>query len=368
MPDTTEAPSTAPAPAGPVAGPRVRLGGVGTAVPEQSYTQRELLDRFDIADPRVVSLFQHSAIERRHLVLPDRADGRESQGQLLRKHLTHGIEIGRAAVLECLDRNGLDIADVRHLCCVSSTGFLVPGFSALLIRELGLAVDCSRLDVVGMGCNAGLNALSAVSGWAAAHPGQAAVMVCIEVCSAAYVFDGSMRTSVVNSLFGDGAAAVALVAGPKRAGDGAAGPVILNYASRIIPEAIDAMRYDWDDDQHKFSFFLDPDVPYVVGAHVRHSVDRLLADTGLHRSRIAHWIIHSGGKKVIDSVRVNLGLTRHDVRHTIGVLRDYGNLSSGSFLFSFQRLQREGICAPGEYCVLMTMGPGSTIELALLRW
>ena len=58
-----------------------------------------------------------------------------------------------------------------------------------------------------MGCNAGLNALNAVSGWAAANPGKLAVMVCVEVCSAAYVFDGTMRTSVVNSLFGDGAAA-----------------------------------------------------------------------------------------------------------------------------------------------------------------
>jgi 3,5-dihydroxyphenylacetyl-CoA synthase len=78
--------------------------------------------------------------------------------------------------------------------------------------------------------------------------------------------------------------------------------------------------------------------------------------------------VHSGGKKVIDAVRVNLGLTRYDPRHTTGVLRDYGNLSSGSFLFSYQRLREEGVAAPGEYGVLMTMGPGSTIETALVRW
>ena len=89
------------------------------------------------------------------------------------------------------------------------------------------------------------------------------------------------------------------------------------------------MRYDWDDAQHKFSFFLDPDIPYVVGAHAGLVVDRLLTRVGLRRSDIAHWLVHSGGKKVIDAVRVNLGLTRHDVRHTIGVLRDYGNLSNG---------------------------------------
>ena len=78
--------------------------------------------------------------------------------------------------------------------------------------------------------------------------------------------------------------------------------------------------------------------------------------------------MHSGGKKVIDAVRVNLGLTRHDVRHTTGVLCDYGNLSSGSFLFSYERLLREGVTEPGDYGVLMTMGPGSTIETALVQW
>ncbi len=78
--------------------------------------------------------------------------------------------------------------------------------------------------------------------------------------------------------------------------------------------------------------------------------------------------MHSGGKKVIDAVRVNLRLTRHDLRHTSGVLRDYGNLSSGSFLFSYERLLREGAVTADDLGVLMTMGPGSTIETALVQW
>jgi alkylresorcinol/alkylpyrone synthase/polyketide synthase Type III len=143
---------------------------------------------------------------------------------------------------------------------------------------------------------------------------------------------------------------------------------VLRFASRIIPDAIAAMRYDWDDAHGRFSFFLDPEVPYVVGAHVEDAVRRLLDGTGLVRSDIGHWVIHSGGRKVIDSVRVNLGLTRHDVRHTSGVLRDLGNVSSGSFLFSYRRLLDEGAAQPGDHGVMITMGPGSTIETALLRW
>jgi predicted naringenin-chalcone synthase len=128
------------------------------------------------------------------------------------------------------------------------------------------------------------------------------------------------------------------------------------------------MRYDWDSNLDRFSFFLDPQIPYVVGAHAETVVDRLLVGTGLRRSDIGHWLVHSGGKKVIDAVVVNLGLSRHDVRHTIGVLRDHGNVSSGSFLFSYERLVAEGVTSPGDYGVLMTMGPGSTIETALVQW
>ncbi|MEE4545559.1 3,5-dihydroxyphenylacetyl-CoA synthase DpgA [Streptomyces sp. V4-01] len=347
---------------------RPRITAVGTAVPATSYTQAEILDVFGIQDPKVRSVFLNSAIDRRHLTLPppgeDGTRRPEEQGALLAKHKAQGVEVGTRALRDCLDAAGADPADVGYLCCVTSTGFLTPGLSALIIKEMGLDPRCQRLDVVGMGCNAGLNGLNAVSGWAVANPGRLAVLLCDEACSAAYVFDGTMRTSVVNSLFGDGAAAVAVTAGPT-AGPG---PRLIGFGSYLITDAIDAMRYDWDDAHGRFSFFLDPQVPYVVGAHAETAVDALLERYGLRRSDIAHWTVHAGGKKVVDSVAVNLGLTRYDLRHTTGVLRDFGNLSSGSFLFSHRRLAEEGTALPGEYGVMMTMGPGSTIETALLRW
>ncbi|MEW1775039.1 3,5-dihydroxyphenylacetyl-CoA synthase DpgA [Streptomyces sp. NPDC086777] len=356
---------------------RARIVGVGTAVPPLSYSQQEVLDVFGITDPRARGVFLNSSIERRHLVLPPiGADGRpvgEPQGDLLDKHKKHAVESGIRALEECLKRAGAGLSDLRHLCCVTSTGFLTPGLSALIIRELGIDRHCSRSDIVGMGCNAGLNALNLVAGWSVANPGDLAVVLCSEACSAAYAVDSTMRTAVVNSLFGDGAAAVAVVADgnapPTTPGaPGGDGPRILRFASCIIPEAADAMRYDWDRDLNRFSFYLDPQIPYVVGAHAEIVVDRLLAGTGLLRGDISHWLVHSGGKKVIDAVSVNLGLSRHDVRHTTGVLRDYGNVSSGSFLFSYERLLDERVTRRGDYGVLMTMGPGSTVETALVQW
>jgi predicted naringenin-chalcone synthase len=348
---------------------RAQIVGIGTANSGQCYSQRAILDLFRVEDRRVRSVFLNGGIETRYLTLPgfspDGVPLDESQGELLAKHRRQGIEMGVNAMRACLGRMDADVEDVRYLCCVTTTGLLTPGLSALISRELDLPRQCGRLDVVGMGCNAGLNGLAAVNNWARANPGQLAVLLCVEVCSAAYIFDDSIETAVVNSLFGDGAAAVALMAAPHAP---RSGPMLLKFASRLITESIGAMRFDWDDDHGKFNFYLDRDVPYVIGSHAELVIDGLLKGTGLRRNDISHWIVHSGGKKVIDAIRLNLGLTKHDLRHTTEILANYGNLSSGSFLFSYQRLLDEGVVVPGEYTVLMTMGPGTTIELALMQW
>lgn len=355
--------------------PDPRLLSVSTAVPPQRWTQEEIAARYAVTDPKISALFRSSHIHTRHLILPEPGpDGlpHESQGQLLQKHLRGALDTGGRAITEALAPLGVGVRDVDYLAVCTTTGFLAPGLTAHLIKHLGMRQDTQRVDVVGMGCNAGLNTMGPAVNWARANPGRLVVLACVEVCSAAYVYDGTMRTAVVNSLFGDGAAAVAIKAEDGVSRDGAGEPIlapsVLGSTSWIIPEAIGAMRFDWDDDAGKFSFFLDPDIPYHVGANAPHPIGQLLGRFGLKKRDIAHWIVHSGGKKVVDAVKYNLGLTSYDVRHTSTVLRDYGNVSSASFLFSYQRLLAERVVRPGDYTVMMTMGPGSQIETALLRF
>jgi polyketide synthase Type III len=128
------------------------------------------------------------------------------------------------------------------------------------------------------------------------------------------------------------------------------------------------MRFDWDATAGKWSFFLDRAIPYVIGFNVREPLTRLLERNGLGLGAIRHWVFHTGGGGVIDSIKLSLGLEERDVRHTRSVLRDYGNISSGSFLVSLERLLAEGSAAPDDYGVLVTMGPGAQIETALIQF
>lgn len=343
------------------------LVSVGTANPPRKYGQEELLSLFGATEPKISGFFRNAHIRSRHLCLPEPISGRmpdESPAELLQKHLSQSLAVGSEAVRNALSPLGLAPRDVDYLLCVTSTGFLVPGITAHLIKAMGFREDVFRVDVVGMGCNGGLNGLQPVVNFCAGNPGRIGLLLCIEICSAIYVFDQTIRTAVSNSLFGDGGAAAVITTGTVRGGVRQLD--ILGFHSHIITDQINAMRFELEG--AKNSFLLDPEVPYVIGANIEKPVERLLTRFGVKRRDIAHWVIHSGGRKVIDAIRCGLGLSADDVRNTESVLRDYGNLSSASFLFSHQRLLREDRVRPGDYAMLITMGPGSTIETCLGRF
>lgn len=341
---------------------------VGTALPPRAYSQDDVLAWSREDDPRIQRLFRNSHIESRRLYLPESVNGyppEESNQDLIDRHLRGVLDIGPKAIAAALAPIGAAIGDIEFLVCVTSTGFLCPGISAHLIKQMGIRDSVRRVDVVGMGCNAAVNGLQAATAMAEARPGMLGILVCIEVCSAAYVRNRKMSTAVVNSLFGDGAAALVV-----RAGDGSEardpGPTVVDFEPFILTDAIDAMKYELEDS--KLSFFLAKDIPAVIGRHVSIPVNRLLKRHGLTVPGVNHWLIHSGGKKVIDAIQSDLGLSEHDVRHTRRVLREFGNMSSGSVLFTLDQLQREDAPRPGDTGVLIAMGPGTAIETALLAW
>jgi len=94
----------------------------------------------------------------------------------------------------------------------------------------------------------------------------------------------------------------------------------------------------------------------------------LLAPRGIAREEIRHWLLHPGGRKVIDRVQEALGLSDADVALSRRVLRTYGNMSSPTALFVLDELLQNGTARPGELGVLLALGPGFAAEAALLEW
>jgi len=350
------------------AGRPSRIVSIGSAVPPQAYSQEDVLAWAEEDDPKIRRLFRNSHIQSRSLYLTPHDEGgrrQENNEELAAKHMQGALEIGPQAIHAALEPLGLTPQDVDTLICVTSTGMLTPGVSVRLIEKMGMQASIQRADLVGMGCNAALNALQLTCGMTRVRPKSTAVLLCVEICSAAYALDDSMATAVVNSLFGDGAAAVVLQGD---GADGAAGPgpAILDFQSYIHTETMESMKYVVR--ENTLTFHIDKEIPYIIGAKVDEPVGLLLARWGLEVADVDHWVVHSGGKKVIDAICNNLGLSEHDVRHTRGVLEDQGNVSSASVLFALERLQAEGVAKPGDTGVMIAMGPGMSIETALMRW
>ena len=214
-----------------------------------------------------------------------------------------------------------------------------------------------------MGCNAALNGLNAAATWAVANRGRYALLVCCEINSAIHVNDDGVVTALVNSLFGDGCGAMVLASGDAPG----TGPEVLGLSSRVVPQA---------GARSGINGLGASTVRALPGqGHSERSRDALagadhrpLDEVGLCRCDIKHWLVHAGGRKVISAIGDANGLTPHDLRHATSVLRRYGNLGSPTVMFSYEALLNEDTIAAGDYGLMVTMGPGATIETALVRW
>lgn len=346
-----------------------KIISVGVAAPKQAFTQQEICNKLGIDDRRIHKLFEGTRIKKRHLyIAPETTSLNDAQPILLNRHKSGCLEIGQEAILRALEKAHLTIDDIDYICVVTSTGYTLPAISAHLIKAMNIKPHIGRVDIVGMGCNAGLNGLNTVNNWTIANPNCNALLLCVEICSAMYVNDGSLGAHVVNSLFGDGAAAAVVRCEPEKTPIFDKNPRIHGFSSYIATDALAAMQVHWNDQHHKFSFQLHHSNPYVVGKYISQPIENILKQNALETRDIKHWIVHGGGRNVISAVKMNLGLSSHDMRHTLSVLMDYGNVSSSSFLFSYDRLLQENSIEEGDLGLMVTIGPGAQLETALLRW
>ena len=104
-----------------------------------------------------------------------------------------------------------------------------------------------------------------------------------------------------------------------------------------------------------------------IEAHIEAFADTLLSRNGLQRRDVRFWCLHPGGPKILDRVQKRLGIAEEDLAFSRGVLRDCGNMSSSTVLFVLDRIRQSG-AARGDVGLLVSFGPGLTLDSILLRW
>jgi predicted naringenin-chalcone synthase len=339
---------------------RPRILAVGTAVPAPRFTQAELLAVAGYPDPLRRNFFLRSDIDGRHLWIdPEHPRTDETVDELGARFREASVELGSRAIRTCLERANVAVTDVDFLATTTCTGRLCPSLDAHLLRALEFREDVQRVHVGDTGCASAMVALQQAHNHVLAHPGHRALVVAVEVCSTTYYLDDAAETAVANAIFADGAGALLL-------GPGTAGPELVGHRTLIRSEHLDQMGFTFPGGRHRVR--LSKEIRRIAPAMMEEVAARLLKDHGLRQDDVRFWVLHSAGRRVIERAQASLGLADADLRHSRAVLRQFGNMSSATVLFVLDEAWRTGEPQPGDWGVMIALGPGFAAEGALLRW
>jgi alkylresorcinol/alkylpyrone synthase len=263
-------------------------------------------------------------------------------------------ELGAQAARRALSDAQLEPTDINHFVFVTGTGIATPSIDTRI----------KRTPIFGLGCAGGAAGIAHAADYLRAFPNERAMLVAVELCSLTLQHgDLSIANLIASGLFGDGAAAVILSGG---ACEGDAGPRVIASRSILYPRTEYAMG--WEITDSGFKIVMSPEIPNLVRLHLRQNIDSFLAEHQLDRSQIRHWIAHTGGPKVLRSMEEALELPPCALKRSWDSLDRAGNLSSASVLFVLTDLLQARAAQPGDYGMMLALGPGFCAELVLLRW
>lgn len=336
--------------------------GMGTATPPIRLTQEQSFQAAGYRSERIRKIFLNSDIDYRHFYFGGTPNIEETSDQQNARYLSGSVKTGCRAIMNCLESANASVADVDFLAVCSCTGYVCPDVGSRLIAHMGFRRNVQRVSIVGLGCAGALPTLQRAVDFVRANPGRKAMMLAVEICSACYFIDDSLETVIGNAICADGAAAF-LLDGSAQQG---AYPQVIDFETFLSTDQIEEVGL-----QHKngkLRIVLGASVQHLAGPMIERTLEPLLQRHGLSRSQVRFWVVHPGGRKVIDNVQKHLSLTDEQLRFSRSVLRNYGNMSSPTVMFVLDEVVRNGDPMPGDWGVMIALGPGMAAEAALLRW
>ena len=346
----------------------------------------DLLARRSQIETRVTALedYTHQDWDRMRLHVPppsgDGQVGSSAPRPWHRAPLEDRMEVF-AETADALARDAFE-ADVEApdaVVQVSCTGYDSPSAVQRVVVEKGWGERTRVLSVGHMGCYAALPALATaadlVRAGAARLEGagleapdaagleahaRAAVFL-VELCTLHHHPATTDPEQIVQQcLFADGAARLDVSTDPAGAEFS-----LLDHVEAVVPDTLGEMT--WRPAADAFRMTLSRRVPDHIRESVAGVMTRFLAQSGLGVGDVDVWAVHPGGPRVIESTTEALGVDDDRARHSHGVLRDRGNMSSTTLPHIWDRIARDESVPDGALVASVAFGPGLTVAANLLR-
>lgn len=360
------------------------ITAIGTANPQNRFSQATIADfmlrsmKLTNGDGRKLkTIFKACGIEYRHSVLEDYGKVSDftfysqkedfepvpSTENRLRVFREQALGLSIASVKDLM----MSVPEFRtnsvtHLIVVCCTGMYAPGLDIDLVKQLGLSSTVQRTAINFMGCYAAFNALKVADAFCKSDPAAKVLIVCTELCSLHFQREGTDDNLLANALFADGSAAV-LVESESNS------RLRLKLESFHSDLSSDGEQYmAWTVGDLGFEMKLSAYVPDIIRGGIASLTNSLLAKISKQLSDIQHFVIHPGGKKILEAIEQELGISRDQNRSAYEVLERYGNMSSPTVLFVLKDLTaRMTGRNVGDHILSFAFGPGLTLESMILK-
>jgi polyketide synthase Type III len=345
-----------------------RISQLALAESETSFTQEEVLDLLGLADDEFAQrIFSRCGVERRQLKLSDELLATTVQSRTLAIE-----ELLLADAVQAIDELEVDPGEIGVVVSASLYSLGGPTIAHRLVEHYEMDPSTDKYHVVGVGCASAVPLVRLASQTLREHPGKKGLVIAAESMAGILMrgrAEDPRSKTVGSSIFGDGCAAAVIEYGDSAgatAGEPRTGARILASKVHQIKGTLEAVRMQHAPEDNYLH--LVRELPDLAGEGLRELTDEFLAAQGLRRAAIDHWLVHPGGRRIIESIQQALELSREDVEVSYEVLAEHGNVGTPSIFYVMKRtLER---CQPraGELGLMVTVGPGVTVGLMLLQW
>jgi len=334
----------------------VAILSIATANPQHRVNQRDAWEGAKAIFPhlaRMEALYTNTGIETRYsCVPPDWCKVPHSWEERTEIYQRHAMGLLEEVAIKAVSEARLSVTDIEVVVFNTITGLSIPSLDAKLINRLGFCPTVERLPIFGLGCGGGVGGLARAARLARGYPGANILFLTVDLCSlCARPNDSSLAMFVSAALFGDGAAGIVLRA---ESNPGKMDRAIITAVGEHCWQNTEHIM-GWDIKGDGFGVVLSPELPALMRKALRPAVDDFLRRHDLALEGFRGFLLHPGGRKVLETAEDVLQIDRDLVAHSWAVLRDYGNMSSVTSMFVLDRAVRAGDKGPH---LLGAFGPG----------
>jgi predicted naringenin-chalcone synthase len=357
---------------------------IGTANPQTKVSQTTIAEFMAKAmeltehDVRLLrTIFRASSIQQRYTVVEDynKTDGftfyantsnlnplpsTKDRMQLYKKY---ALPLALSAIENCFEkRPEINKNNVSHLITVSCTGMYAPGLDLELVKALSLSSSVERTSINFMGCYAAFNAMKLANAICDKNENASVLIVCLELCSIHFQREATEDNMLANALFGDGCASL-IVQAKKQPGFNLK---FESFFCDIKNEGENEMA--WEIGNLGFEMKLSSYVPTIIESGIASLTASLLKNTMLELKDISFFAIHPGGKRILEVIERQLGLTKEQNKFAYSVLQNFGNMSSPTVLFVLNEVWKSLEKQDNNKRIMsFAFGPGLTLESMILK-